>query len=389
MHCRLRGLHEYGLRMDVTSRLDDVLPLAAADADRTDRDGRFPERAVTALGESGLLGLTLPREVGGLGAGPVEFVDVTARLAAACGSSAMVYLMHVAAANVVAAAAPPGTPEATARLASGEWLGTLAFSEKGSRSHFWASTSPAIPEGQDLVRVKASKGWVTSAGFAQMLVLSCLAPSDQSPTDTNLYAVPADHPGVEVSAGWDGLGLRGNASSPMQFDVLLDERQRLGGRGDGFGLMMQVVLPWFSIGNAAVSLGLARGALDAAVSHCTAARFEHLGSRLADLPTIRARLAQASIELEAITCYVRDTAARVAAADDTVMLAVLGAKAAANEAALRVTDAAMRVCGGAAFSRQLGIERAFRDARAGHVMAPTADVLYEFYGRAMCGLELF
>lgn len=375
--------------MDVISRLDEVLPLAAADADATDREGQFPQRAMTALGESGLLGLTLPREVGGLGAGPVEFVDVTARLAAVCGSSAMVYLMHVAAANVVAAAPPPGLPEATARLASGEWLGTLAFSEKGSRSHFWASTSPAVQEGDGSVRIKAAKGWVTSAGLAQLYVLSCLAPDDQSPTDTNLYAVPAGHDGWTVSAPWDGLGLRGNASSPMDLDALVDEGQRLGGRGDGFGLMMTVVLPWFSLGNAAVSLGLARGALDAAVGHVTATRLQHLGSSLADLPTIRARLAQASIELEAVTAYVKDTAARVAAADETAQLAVLGAKASANETALRVTDAAMRVCGGAAFSRHLGIERAFRDARAGYVMAPTSDVLYEFYGRALCGLELF
>lgn len=375
--------------MDVISRLDEVLPLAAADADATDRESQFPQRAMTALGESGLLGLTLPREVGGLGAGPVEFVDVTARLAAACGSSAMVYLMHVAAANVVAAAPPSGLPEATARLASGEWLGTLAFSEKGSRSHFWASTSPAVQESDGSVRIKAAKGWVTSAGLAQLYVLSCLAPDDQSPTDTNLYAIPAGHDGWTVSAPWDGLGLRGNASSPMDLDALVDEGLRVGGRGDGFGLMMTVVLPWFSLGNAAVSLGLARGALDAAVGHVTATRLQHLGSSLADLPTIRARLAQASIELEAVTAYVKDTAARVAAADETAQLAVLGAKASANETALRVTDAAMRVCGGAAFSRHLGIERAFRDARAGYVMAPTSDVLYEFYGRALCGLELF
>lgn len=375
--------------MDEISRLDEVLPLAAADADATDRESQFPQRAMTALGESGLLGLTLPREVGGLGAGPVEFVDVTARLAAVCGSSAMVYLMHVAAANVVAAAPPSGLPEATARLASGEWLGTLAFSEKGSRSHFWASTSPAVQESDGSVRIKAAKGWVTSAGLAQLYVLSCLAPDDQSPTDTNLYAIPAGHDGWTVSAPWDGLGLRGNASSPMDLDALVDEGQRIGGRGDGFGLMMTVVLPWFSLGNAAVSLGLARGALDAAVGHVTATRLQHLGSSLADLPTIRARLAQASIELEAVTAYVKDTAARVAAADETAQLAVLGAKASANETALRVTDAAMRVCGGAAFSRHLGIERAFRDARAGYVMAPTSDVLYEFYGRALCGLELF
>ena len=81
-------------------------------------------------------------------------------------------------------------------------------------------------------------------------------------------------------------------------------------------------------------------------------------------------------------------ASNTAPADDTV-LHVLGVKAAANDAALRVTDAAMRVCGGAAFSEHLQVDRYFRDARAGHVMAPTADVLYDFYGKAITGQPLF
>ena len=71
------------------------------------------------------------------------------------------------------------------------------------------------------------------------------------------------------------------------------------------------------------------------------------------------------------------------------MLRVLEIKAAAAEAALEVTDTAMRVCGGAAFRRELAIERLFRDARAASVMAPTSDVLFDFIGKAVCGLPLF
>lgn len=76
-------------------------------------------------------------------------------------------------------------------------------------------------------------------------------------------------------------------------------------------------------------------------------------------------------------------------ARDDVMLRVLEVKAAAGEAATEVTDLGMRVCGGAAFRREVGIERHFRDARAATVMAPTTDVLYDFIGRAVCGLPLF
>ena len=79
----------------------------------------------------------------------------------------------------------------------------------------------------------------------------------------------------------------------------------------------------------------------------------------------------------------------MAAPDDSTVLAVLTTKAACNEAALRITDLAMRVAGGAGFSKQVGIERFARDARAGFVMAPTSDALYDFAGRALCGMDLF
>jgi alkylation response protein AidB-like acyl-CoA dehydrogenase len=171
--------------------------------------------------------------------------------------------------------------------------------------------------------------------------------------------------------------------------VEVADGSRLGDEKAGFGLMMQVVLPWFSVGNASVSLGLARGALEQAIAHASGARLEHLDSSLADLPTIRAYLAKAWADLAAHEALLKETAGRVAAPDDGTVLAVLATKAACNEAALRITDTAMRVAGGAGFSRQLGIERLARDARAGFVMAPTSDALFDFAGRALCGMELF
>jgi alkylation response protein AidB-like acyl-CoA dehydrogenase len=84
-----------------------------------------------------------------------------------------------------------------------------------------------------------------------------------------------------------------------------------------------------------------------------------------------------------------DTVAAVAAQRADAMLRVLEIKAHAAETALTVTDTAMRVCGGAAFRKDVGVERQFRDARAASVMAPTSDVLYDFIGKAILGLPLF
>lgn len=372
--------------MDVTARLAPVLEIAAKNARDVDVEGRYPAEAVQALRESGLLGLTVPTEAGGLGGGPHELVATVGALAGVCGSTAMIYLMHVIAVMPVAVAPPPGLPKLLTQLADGSTLGSLAFSEAGSRSHFWAPVSKATRDG-DTVHLRARKSWVTSAGKAEIYVVSTGSADVEDGVD--LFAVPSDTPGLEVAGPWKGMGLRGNASSPMTFDAQIPVEYRLGAAGSGFETMLQVVMPWFNLGNAAVSVGLSRAAVDAAVAHTSASKLEHLDQSLSALPTIRAQLAKMSIELATMSAYLGVTAQRLIEPQDDTMLHVLGVKAAANDAALRITDAAMRVCGGAAFSEHLQLDRFFRDARAGHVMAPTADVLYDFYGKAITNQPLF
>ena len=119
------------------------------------------------------------------------------------------------------------------------------------------------------------------------------------------------------------------------------------------------------------------------------AKLEHLGQPLASLPNLRAELARMQIATDAQAAFVDHVAGKMENPRPDTMLAVLESKAAATEAALEVTDLAMRACGGTAFSGQLTVERNFRDARAGSVMAPTTDVLYDFVGKAVLGMPLF
>jgi alkylation response protein AidB-like acyl-CoA dehydrogenase len=375
--------------MELQQRLAVALPVVRDAADGVDVEARFPAESVQALAEAGLLGVGLDPEAGGSGGGPTEVVEAVEAVASACGSTAMVYLMHLAALQVVAAAPPEADGDLVAALASGERLGTLAFSERGSRSHFWAPVSQARRVDGRGVHVEADKSWVTSASHADVLVVSAQSPDATSPTESNLYVVARTSSGVEATGRFDGLGLRGNDSAPVRLDVEIDDGARLGADKAGFGLMMQVVLPWFNLGSAAVSVGVARAALDAATAHVSRARFEHLDSTLADLPTIRAYVAKAWTDLAAHGAFLREAARRVEDPDEGTLLFVLGAKAGCNEMALRVTETVLRVAGGAGFSRQVGIDRPYRDARAGFVMAPTSDALYDFAGRVLCGMELF
>src|SRR5580700_7998416 len=369
---------------------DRVLAPAAR---QNDKEGRFSTEAVDALGRAGILGLMLPTEFGGAGLGPRTFAAVTATLAEADASVAMVYLMHVLGTATISAARPSAARALTPilqEIGAGRHLSTLAFSEAGSRSHFWAPISRAHRNG-DGVRVSAKKSWVTSAGHAQSYVVSALAPEGSGPTDSTLYLLGADTLGLSVAGPWDGLGLRANASSPITLDdCQVPSDFQLTDDGAGFPAMLNVVLPPFSLGTAAVGLGLCRAAVAGTAAHLKSAKFEHLGQSLGEsLPTLRAQLAAMQIDTDGLSARIDDLIEHLEQPRETTMLRVLETKAAAGDVAISVTSAAMRACGGAAFSKHLSIERLFRDAHAGAVMAPTGDVLREFIGKSLLGMPLF
>src|SRR5262245_59192817 len=360
---------------------EEVIAPAAAEIDAA---GAFPRAAITAMGKAGLLGLISAREVGGLGEGHRAATRVVERVARDCASTAMIVCMHYCGAAVIEAFGPRDAREAVAR---GDQLTTLAFSESGSRSQFWAPMGAATRENGS-VRLDAKKSWATSAGEADSYVWSSrpLAADGAS----TIWLVPAKAAGLSVNAPFDGLGLRGNCSSPVLADgVMVRSEAMLGADGKGFDIMMGTVLPYFQLMSAAVSLGVSDAATQKTVAHLTATRYEHLNQTLAEQPTNRAYLAKMKIKTDMLRTLLDDTLDALESGRADAMLRVLESKAAAGEIATEVTDLAMRLCGGAAFRKEVGVERNFRDARAANVMAPTTDALYDFIGKAITGLPLF
>src|ERR1700740_1397105 len=143
------------------SKARDIADRVLAPAARpNDEEGRFSTEAVEALGQAGFLGLLLPAELGGAGLGLRSFAAITGILAEADASVAMVYLMHQCATVTIAAARRTAAGEQLLKeIATGQHLSPLAFSEAGSRSHFWAPVSRARRNGQDVL-ITAKKSWV-------------------------------------------------------------------------------------------------------------------------------------------------------------------------------------------------------------------------------------
>jgi len=359
----------------------DVVGPAAAEVDRL---GTYPRAALDALGRAGLLGLVSAPEVGGGGEGHRAATAVVQALAEHCGSTAMVVMMHYCATAVLEAHGPTDVRE---KVAAGEYVSSLAFSETGSRSMFWAPMSTAVASAGG-VRLDAEKSWVTSAGQADGYVWSSRPVAGEGMS--TIWLVPADAPGLKVGGPFDGLGLRGNSSSPMSASsVEVPSGAMLGPDGGGFDVMLGTVLPFFQVMNAGFSIGTANAATVKASAHAGATRFEHLDQALADNPVVRANVARMRIKTDAAEALLLDTLTALETGRDNAILRVLEIKALASETSIEVTDLSMRVCGGAAFRKEVGVERNFRDARAASVMAPTTDTLYDFIGRLACGLPLF
>lgn len=358
--------------------------IVAKNAAKVDKAGAFPQEAMDALRDAGLLGLISAKSVGGMGEGPRAAAMVIERFARECGSTAMVLCMHYSATTVIEKYA---SEEVRKQLAQGKHLGSLAFSEAGSRSHFWTPVSTATRD-QNGIRLNGKKSWVTSAHHATLHVWSSKPVTAEGVS--TIWLVPSSSNGISIAGNFDGLGLRGNDSTPITADnTLIPEHHMLGEDGNGLAIMLETVLPLFSVLTAATGIGLMEGATTAACNHAVETRHEHLDSALCNLPTIRAYLARMRITTDQARCLWLDTLRAMETDREDAILRVLECKASSGESATQVLDTAMRVCGGAAFRREVGVERRFRDARAGTVMAPTTDQLYDFIGKAICGLPIF
>lgn len=387
-------VHVYGLsetgREHVATASRIATEVASPNAADVDAQARFPSESMKSLADAGFYGLCLPKEIGGKSEDMRTFAGVVEELAGACGSTAMVYVMHVAAAQAIATSSTLADRDSILReIASGQHLTTLAFSETGSRSQFWAPISSLKENGGDYL-TSASKSWVTAAGHADSYVSTAQKPGATSPLESTVYFIRSDARGVRITGGFNGLGLRGNDSAPVSLENVAVARDHLVSEpGDGPRVVLEIVLPWFAIGSAAMANGLCRSAVLRTAEHLVATDFAHNGSKLRDLPNLRARLAEMSVRTESSRSLLGHTLDHIEDPSEATPLFVLQCRLAALQAAVDVTDLAMKTCGGAAFSRHLAIERVFRDARAGWVMAPTVDHLQDFIGKALTGLPLF
>ncbi|PZF94962.1 acyl-CoA dehydrogenase family protein [Micromonospora deserti] len=366
-----------------------LAPRLAARAADHDRDGSFPVEDFHDLREAGLFGLMVPRELGGMGATFAEYAAVATELARGNGASALVFNMHASVTGALGAvteelAEALGVPDealaARDRLlraaAQGSWY-AVAMSERGAGARLSQLTTVYEPVDGGY-HLKGSKTFCSGAGHADGYLVAARSAVDQSVVSQ--FLVPAGPAGLIVEPTWDSLGMRATASHDLHLDVTVPADRLLGGV-EGLALVVAQLMPhWLVASYAAVYVGVARAAVDAAA--------EHLNARnLAGLPAVRARLGRADAAVAAADLVVAEAARRVdeAPGDAETNRWVWRAKLLAGTTAADVAASMLEAAGTSATRRGHPLERLYRDARCGSLHPATSDVCADWLGIAALG----
>ncbi|MCC2333047.1 acyl-CoA dehydrogenase family protein [Cellulomonas wangsupingiae] len=282
-----------------TAAAHAVAEIAAEHAARADREARFPLEALAAARESGLLGLLVPADLGGLGGGLRDLVDVTTTLARTDLSVALVLAMHCQQVAVVDRA---GTDELRRTLlpavARGEvYLGSVT-TEAGTGGHLMTSGSVTAAGADGAILIDRDAPVVTGGPHADGYLVTVLAPGATSPTQVTLVYAPRDALEVEVRGGWDPLGMRATHSVPLRLRGTVEPSAVVGGHEGFRTLVTTVFAPLAHVGWSAAWLGTASGALARVVAHLRTPA----GRRELDVSSelVRARLADVRGRLEVV-----------------------------------------------------------------------------------------
>lgn len=372
------------LAEDVATRV--AAPLAAT----IDQDAVWPGDSLCALGGVGLLGLHVPRRLGGLGEGLSALALVTEILGKACSSTAMCFGMHCVATAVIGAKATQAQEDGFLRpIAAGEHVTSLALSEPGSGAHFFLPRSTFRHEGDGYV-IDGTKSFITSGGHADSYVLSATAPgSELDPGTFTCLLVGRDTPGIAWNPAWTGIGMRGNSSCGARFEgVRVPEANLLGSEGDQIWYVFEVVAPYFLVAMAGTYLGVAQAAFDLAVEHLKQHRYEHTSERLVENAALTERIAEMWTVIERSRQLLHRAAQLGDEGSPEATKALFAAKIDIADTAVSVTNTAMTLLGGRGYRDSGTFARLMRDAQAAHVMSPTTHLLKSWLGRSVLGLPL-
>jgi len=351
---------------DVAERV--LAPNAAA----RDVSGEFPLAELAELGRLGLLGIAVPEHLGGSGAGVVAYSLVMQELARTDASVAVATSVTNMVAELIATRGSPALAAAwVPRLVSGELVaGAFALSEPDAGSDPAAMRTVATRSSTGW-RLSGTKQWITCGDRAGCMVVWAVTEPRAGHKGITAFVVSGQAPGITVTRLEDKLGLRGSSTAQLSFDnVEIGDDAVLGAPGGGFALAM-IALDGGRIGIASQAIGIARGALEAALRY--AGERQTFGQPIIKHQAIGGMLADAATWLDAATLLTL-RAAHLKETRQLFSQQAAMAKLFASEHAWKICDIALQVHGGYGYVRDFPVERALRDVRVTRIYEGTSEI---------------
>jgi hypothetical protein len=355
-----REIQEFAVR--------EILPNVAA----WDEASEFPMAAVKKLGAMGLMGVIFPPEYGGAGLGYVDYVLAIEQLSAADGSLGLTIAAHnsLGTNHIFLAGNEAQKKKYVLRLASGEWLAAWALTEPGSGSDASNARTTAVKKGDRYV-LNGNKTFITNGRYADVAVIIAVTDKSRGAHGLSAFVVEKGTKGFRPGKKENKLGLRASDTSELIFeDCEIPEENLLGNEGEGFIDAMRV-LDGGRISIAALALGIAQGALDAALKYVKARR--QFGKAIAEFQGIQWKLADMATELDAARLLTQ-RAALLKDAGRRVTRESSMAKLFASEVAVRICDEAVQLFGGYGFIKDYPVEKFYRDVKLCTIGEGTSEI---------------
>jgi alkylation response protein AidB-like acyl-CoA dehydrogenase len=336
-----------------------------------DRKETFPDKAVRKMGGLGLMGMMIPVEYGGAGAGAVSYSLALQEIAYACASTAVTMsVTNLSSDPILKFGSEEQKQRYLAPLARGEMLGAFAVTEPDAGSDPAGMTTRAEEKG-DHYLVNGSKIFITNGSYADVIVLITRIGSEKSNRGLSAFLLTKGTPGFRIGRKEDKMGLRASNTVELLFDdCRIPKENLLGKEGIGFKIAM-VALDSGRIGIASQSLGIARACLHEAVAYAKTRK--QFGKNIGSYQAIQWMIADTAAEIEAahwLTLYAADKKDQGLPFTREASMAKLFASEMANRAAY----SAVQIYGGYGYMKEYKVERLYRDARVTTIYEGTSEV---------------
>ena len=358
----------------------------APSAEHFDRSGEFPLDNIRLLGESGLMGIEVPAQYGGAGMDPVAYVLAVVEIAA--GDAAHSTIMSVNNSLFCAGILKHGSEEQkqlyVRAVAEGRQIGAFALTEPQSGSDATAMRCRAVKQADGTFVINGKKSWITSGPVAGYVVLFAMTDPEQGSRGITAFLIDTSRPGFHRGKTEPKLGIRASATCEIEFsDYRVQPDEVLGREGEGFRIAMGV-LDSGRIGIASQAVGIARAAYEASVAYVKERKA--FGAAIGTFQMTQAKIADMKCKLDA-SLLLTLRAAWLKGQGKPFSAEAAIAKLTASEAAMWISHQAVQIHGGMGYSKEMPLERYFRDAKITEIYEGTSEIQRMVIARAETGLR--